>query len=100
MALLFLRVRPPPSTTRSATLFPYAALCRSPSADLERVGGALGGRLPSRVVVGSDDEGADRFGYDHMAHEGRAAGDPNGDAQAFMERQPVDRKSTRLNSSH
>src|SRR3546814_5903994 len=45
--------------------------------------------FPSRVVVGSDDEGADRFGYYHMAHEGRAAGDPNGDAQAFMERQPV-----------
>src|SRR3546814_11802190 len=61
----------PPRSTRTVTLFPYTTLFRS------------------RVVVGSDDEGADRFGYDHMAHEGRAAGDPNGDAQAFMERQPV-----------
>src|SRR3546814_2454603 len=71
MFFVFLRIRRPPRSTRTDTLFPYTTLCRSEVAakdvdvDLE----ALVGRLRWRIPVGDDDaaEGVGR-GERHEGH--------------------------------
>src|SRR3546814_17077519 len=81
--LFFLVLRPPPRATRTDTLFPYTTLFRS----------AFGGQLPG-------DGGSDQPGpADDDFHGGSFAlsvAVEIGDA----ERLQLDRKSTRLNSSH
>src|SRR3712207_7394271 len=76
-------IRRPPRST----LFPYTTLFRSPPAPVRRRGGPTGGRRVRRRRAGP---------ARHSAHR-RATG------VALVlghRRQPPDRKSTRLNSSH
>src|SRR3546814_15338112 len=101
--------RRPPRSTRPDTLFPYPTLCRSLAAvDLSPLDpgtpGHAEGRGPDRVlvdhrepigpdetplvVVPQEDEG--QRGEHHEAHQGHHEG----------HRGELDRKSTRLNSSH
>src|SRR3546814_11444169 len=89
----FLRIRRPPRSTRTDTLFPYTTLFRSGAAAPEtpegHIGAARVGRVrvaPLRVGLPDLDHGvAGRLAVavQHAAHEADA-----------------DRKSTRLNSSH
>src|SRR3546814_11412778 len=97
MYILFLLRRRPPGSTRTDTLFPYTTLVRSgTSATAGRLAaGADGGRHPARVgrrcVAGA--------GAANAVH-GRAGGDRLHDRTEHTGRDPGDRKSTRLNSSH
>src|SRR3546814_15233137 len=105
-------IRRPPRSTRTDTLFPYTTLFRS-----EGVAQGVEGRLhhvvrirrphrlgdhvvyPERLEnrahrTAGDDAGAHRRGTDHHAAGTEVA------EHVVMERAALDRKSTRLNSSH
>src|SRR3546814_19198971 len=102
-------LRRPPRSTRTDTLFPYTTLFRSPAMPQGAIEGSTegdlsadaGGDAPAVVAVERlDDERpaqAFRFGERcvHVAEQAAA-----GDGQAGFVQQPLDRKSTRLNSSH
>src|SRR3546814_18609357 len=95
ISIFFLIIPLPPRSTRTATLFPYTTLFRSPQRrsirSLGQVDGVrfLGRRADARVGEGRHlGEGGDRGPRD------REGGERPG---TFAE---TDRKSTRLNSSH
>src|SRR3546814_17411220 len=96
-------IRPPPRSTRTATLFPYTTLFRSPGARLEPI---LSGSDPLIEQLALEVSAAARTGgmsaslhVDQLALSiaGRLVRKNGGDRQAETTR---DRKSTRLNSSH
>src|SRR3546814_16681162 len=96
----FLRIRRPPRSTRTDTLFPYTTLFRSAP--------AAGGRPGPPESAGRDQrrnapprrahelcrsgDSASACGGEHI-HHAENTGEP-------LSRLPLDRKSTRLNSSH
>src|SRR3546814_17240094 len=100
MLFFLLMIRRPPRSTRTYTLFPYTTLCRS---HVRFVSAAL---LPDQgISIG----GRRRDGRDvrlpDLGHEGAAPGsrrkrdvDRTGRGMSFVS--GIDRKSTRLNSSH
>src|SRR3546814_13522064 len=101
-------IRRPPRSTRTDTLFPYTTLFRSPEEILLLVEAGLeldhrGYRLPSfgRVDEGADDRGllagaVERLlDRDHVRILGRLTEEGDNNVEAL-----IDRKSTRLNSSH
>src|SRR3712207_8091169 len=77
--VFFLMIRRPPRST----LFPYTTLFRSRGGEAAEARRVVGGLL---AEGGVDDESV--------------AGEPRGAPQRLAQRQPADRKSTRLNSSH
>src|SRR3546814_11743079 len=94
----FLMVRLPPSSTRTATLVPYPTLFRSP----RRRG--VGGGHP---MITDDTAGAGLAArgpyFDELEHGMVFDGAPGvtlTEGGAAMHQAVVDRKSTRLNSSH
>src|SRR5690606_41531313 len=89
-----LAVRVPPTST----LFPYTTLFRSKicyeSAFPEFMAGAIGADAPGKVIVILSQDswfGRSRQPYQHLWQSA---------LRAVENRVPVDRKSTRLNSSH
>src|SRR3546814_17437576 len=101
MFVFFLRIRPPPRSTRTDTLFPYTTLFRSLTLhflDTEeriRTAAEIRKRLkpgaPFVAAHGSFPQGAgtrDRWLDRYASYAIASGGDPE------------DRKSTRLNSSH
>src|SRR3546814_11664668 len=92
----FLMIRRPPRSTRTDTLFPYTTLFRSD--DRGAAGLEPFENLPLRI--------GDRLFATEIFHMRRGDGGDDGDVRAHDERQRgefarmVDRKSTRLNSSH
>src|SRR3546814_9826704 len=109
-------IRRPPRSTRTDTLFPYTTLFRSLGPESERGGladpcladvGAVGGAevLDEPLLTGRGDAGV--AGGDVVVVESdrgvRAPTDQDrclGQVGAFADVGAVDRKSTRLNSSH
>src|SRR3546814_11144549 len=97
--------RRPPRSTRTATLFPYTALFRS-------IGiGAMGGARRGAVDGDAEADGLPRHWLPRRRrphHQMQVAGmeaidDPAGltvQRGELAAHRPVDRKSTRLNSSH
>src|SRR5688572_31264520 len=86
MFLFFLMIRRPPRST----LFPYTTLFRSrPSAR---------GTRPAAPGDGADHVGRGRGGQDLARRSG--GGRPFGGARPVLDDRRLDRKSTRLNSSH
>src|SRR3546814_14175806 len=95
-SLLFLMRRQPPRSTRTDTLFPYTSLFRSAqpvgdgavkvaAREPQFVGQFLGPRIEVGEMVAP--------GLDRAAHGGDILGQQ-------LDREVIDRKSTRLNSSH
>src|SRR3546814_11040357 len=86
---LFLRIRRPPRSTRTDTLFPYTTLFRSPRPGRQGTATALmSGLLPRHI---------------EFVEALRSAGLPvsmSEDIDAAKAVTSLDRKSTRLNSSH
>src|SRR3546814_20521473 len=102
-------IRRPPRSTRTDTLFPYTTLFRSPnfidtSADLARI--AHVDRVASQSFDRARDIGpTDRAGHNrlHIGDIQAVAGRRQAidlDIHVPPARQSLDRKSTRLNSSH
>src|SRR3546814_8917820 len=101
-------IRLPPRATRTDTLFPYTTLFRSMPADLQtrllrvlstgefyRVGGVAAIRVDVRVVAATHQD------LDELVREGRFREDLYHRLNVIRVRiPPLDRKSTRLNSSH
>src|SRR3546814_17105053 len=99
MFFFFLRIRRPPRSTRTDTLFPYTTLFRSgvPCASRPGIRGREGlpaeqGRLAGGPVVEPGHGGRRRA----ARRDGREHGPPEGGRPRDL----GDRKSTRLNSSH
>src|SRR3546814_14818833 len=91
--VFFLLIRRPPSSTRTATLFPYTTLFRSWNATLQirrRVD------LLALQIVGIQRRNRDR----HVLQVFRRAPRSDDDFGDSAGRRVPDRKSTRLNSSH
>src|SRR3546814_14918801 len=87
--VFFLMIRRPPRSTRTDTLFPYTTLFRSEAQRVEQLDVLLG------VFAGQ------RRGFAGKLVEGIGDGDGIvGDVRQRHIAQHVDRKSTRLNSSH
>src|SRR3546814_14227109 len=93
--IFFLMIRRPPRSTRTDTLFPYTTLFRAP--DLEP------------ILAFGDDDGAIRVALAEEAASERGAAPfrsrrvvvlPAGTLGECADGDLVDRKSTRLNSSH
>src|SRR3546814_16335764 len=88
MCFLFLMIRRPPISTRTDTLFPYTTLFRSGGDAEQQVDGGLDHRRfqlrrgIQRQQELEDDDGEDRAD------------------RVVQHALPLDRKSTRLNSSH
>src|SRR3546814_14510318 len=106
--LFFLKIRRPPRSTRTDTLFPYTTLFRShvgigdvahdqveaARADrLDQLRGQLRAVHLRLQVVGGDLRARDEDALLAVEHVLAAAAEEEGDVR-------VDRKSTRLNSSH
>src|SRR3546814_16424098 len=96
-------IRPPPRTTRTDTLLPYTTLFRS------AVEGAVVGHLEGHVRVAVVDAFCSGGAGDDRKHRDPEAIDEAGPQQRSAqaeaadrghETRAVDRKSTRLNSSH
>src|SRR5687768_18184038 len=88
MSLFFLMIRRPPRST----LFPYTTLFRSRGGDVDVVDVRPDLADPRQQLAGADDVGAESFVDGRV--EAHVAG-------AVHDRvQVIDRKSTRLNSSH
>src|SRR3546814_18921113 len=89
----FLKIRRPPRSTRTDTLFPYTTLCRSRPSSLMRWGND--GKVPHE---------ASKRCIELLGNEVlpglREKGQSLGLHDPFEIDAPVDRKSTRLNSSH
>src|SRR3546814_13602816 len=87
----FLMIRRPPRSTRTDTLFPYTTLFRSsPSEGFSR---GLGWTLLLLTLAGC--------ATDSIGKPAAGIGAAEGDAAQVMQiADDVDRKSTRLNSSH
>src|SRR3712207_7120144 len=81
----FLMIRRPPRST----LFPYTTLFRSDGEVRITRDGGQGGGAAARVVA-----------VDQVDGPGRHAGGRHDGVEAVLADQPVDRESTRLNSSH
>src|SRR3546814_19506884 len=97
--------RRPPRSTRTDTLFPYPTLFRSPLAGDGQIRFALIGGLVQYPLPLGDDGGDQHLprdidgGAPHV--EDRVYGEQQARAlQRQAERGKLDRKSTRLNSSH
>src|SRR3546814_15984284 len=88
VVFFFLMLRRPPISTRTDTLFPSTTLVRSGAA---RAGGDL------RLLRHEADQGAEAGG-EHGPYAAR--GGPNHLPRAYRRLRGLDRKSTRLNSSH
>src|SRR3546814_14045620 len=102
MFFFFLMIRRPPRSTRTDTLFPYTTLFRATvepvmmnpvSRPFERHRAGIGEIVHAAIV-----EMADRPAFLPIDMED-GAGDPRPEVPHFLQRH-VDRKSTRLNSSH
>src|SRR3546814_14160172 len=94
--LFFLRIRRPPRSTRTDTLFPYTTLFRSAAAHARR--GGVPGHL---VLVLDTGAGALDRREGAVVGEGLATlAAVAGDHRPQIAGGAVDRKSTRLNSSH
>src|SRR3546814_14608400 len=97
----FLMIRRPPRSTRTDTLFPYTTLFRSLGHARQRVDGARDGERRCGTAGGLVDPirhlvGLRLAGLDHE-HLHDAVADP---LAGPVLAQHLDRKSTRLNSSH
>src|SRR3546814_11104145 len=92
-SFLFLKKRRPPSSTRTDTLFPYTTLFRSDG----QVRITLHDRVRSRskLAQSMDGDGLRRDMHDVTAPLAELQTYPDG-----SRRVAIDRKSTRLNSSH
>src|SRR3546814_20064860 len=101
--VFFLMIRRPPRSTRTDTLFPYTTLFRSGARQRRRV-----------IMLRRDRRGPEhaRAGAENQAWVSREPGPKSGtqaehaaeclvlDVDADRRPDPLDRKSTRLNSSH
>src|SRR3546814_12418561 len=94
LMFLFFVIRRPPKSTRTDTLFPYSTLVRS--AQLEAIRGDIENGLSREALQDVLPPGGARNALDcaYWDLEAKASG-----RRAF-ERAGLDRKSTRLNSSH
>src|SRR3546814_12474973 len=93
-SIFFLIIRRPPRSTRTDTLCPYTTLFRSPG------GGDRGPPLRGFGVAGHRWAGLGRNHVDRVCRD-CLGGEGGGRNQRRHERRErVDRKSTRLNSSH
>src|SRR3546814_12347897 len=105
-------VRLPPSSTRTDTLFPYTTLFRSQRNGVAGLVDARPGALRRQAlghlaqpfgVVAEQVDVVNRLTGDHGADEPAAEKEAAGvllQQFALVLRHPLDRKSTRLNSSH
>src|SRR3546814_19254463 len=89
----FLMIRRPPRATRTDTLFPYTTLFRSRAEVVLDVAGALDLIRMGGVALEFGEDGRERLAYDVGEHVEPAA-------MGHAEHDLLDRKSTRLNSSH
>src|SRR3546814_16388403 len=101
--IVFLMIRRPPRSTRTDTLFPYTTLFRS---HVQRLSAAAGYPDPDRRAEHLDQHRRHRVRADEW-RAAAATGRPDPDRRfhqsrgsAAEGRKPLDRKSTRLNSSH
>src|SRR3546814_13261711 len=122
--LFFLIFRRPPRSTRSDTLFPYTTLFRSLGSvaiivSTQKGDGGLGVRITAAIEAAEDEDSYDQYEddadpldeiADALAHHNvpgeladrltRAAGSLDADDPLLALAGALDRKSTRLNSSH
>src|SRR3546814_18211698 len=96
MYFFFLMIRRTPRSTRTDTLFPYTTLFRSE----DEIDPGLG--IAEQIGDPARQKGEHRFAPGHVEHQHR---DPRlerkgGADDTQADRAAVDRKSTRLNSSH
>src|SRR3546814_11645844 len=89
----FLMIRRPPRSTRTDTLFPYTTLFRSSAALLIRLG--QGGEAPPHRGPVAEPRAEHQRPFQEQADIGLV-----GVAHAAVQLDRLDRKSTRLNSSH
>src|SRR3546814_18821218 len=94
--LFYVRSRGPPGFTRTDTLFPYTTLFRSPAFAGE------GARLRRREAVSCRSAAQAERGQWHDAFVARLMRRLTQDVAILQAKDgpPIDRKSTRLNSSH
>src|SRR3546814_20039157 len=100
LLLFFLMIRRPPRSTRTDTLFPYTTLFRSQN-DRESPGPRV--IMPATVRIGRDKpvqvEARAKDSADVIAFKVRLSGVTDDTCRQVV-REAIDRKSTRLNSSH
>src|SRR3546814_20322659 len=91
LLVFFLRVRRPPRSTRTDTLFPYTALFRSAASNrrFASICASVGSSAPARSLRPPEGAGSQRIVTRGARH-----------AIVQSRRNCSDRKSTRLNSSH
>src|SRR3546814_20843319 len=108
MFFFFLLIRRPPRSTRTATLFPYTTLFRSPASSgeddlaehvaLSHRGEALTGLVHRDGAV---DQRTRTRGVEELGQRRQLGPGAHGGADhAELQEEDPDRKSTRLNSSH
>src|SRR3546814_14070883 len=97
--IFFLRMRRPPRSTLTATLFPYTTLFRSDQTDAS-LGGYAGWRSGQLWANGQLSYSWLGFDTDREVQLGQATRVHTGSADGSYLSIGADRKSTRLNSSH
>src|SRR3546814_17813594 len=96
LTILFFQIRRPTISTRTDTLFPYTTLFRSAGQGDHRVATLLAQRVDA---LGRRPEAAQQ--YEHRQRHDRQNADLAQRVEAAeVDQDHVDRKSTRLNSSH
>src|SRR3546814_11536701 len=95
----FLRIRRPPRSTRTDTLFPYTTLFRSKTTVAEALA-AYVGAPPGARIVESDRIRKAMHGVPVETRLPEKAYRPEVSERVYRELARRDRKSTRLNSSH
>src|SRR3546814_16358462 len=101
--LFFYMVPRPPRSTRTDTLFPYTTLFRSIAARSDRFAGIAGrqeGAVPRMAVVDRATEIQPRHPARRELELQFGTLGPHAAGIGGDEREGLDRKSTRLNSSH
>src|SRR3546814_21068958 len=96
-------IRPPPRSTRTDTLFPYTTLFRSVPGDVMQVSVENIGTLERKLTVKFPAERFETQVSARIAEMGRTVrlkGFRPGKVPTTVIKQRLDRKSTRLNSSH
>src|SRR3546814_14049729 len=103
MGMLFvLMIRRPPRSTRTDTLFPYTTLFRSALAVVLAAGGCMGGQddsAPADSATSMTAAGVELPGPSGEPSEA-PSGIPAASGRSVDASNDLDRKSTRLNSSH
>src|SRR3546814_16343411 len=102
-------LRRPPRSTRTDTLFPYTTLFRSHAAERAERAACVDRADAARMAGAPGLEQVERLGTAHLADRDAVGAQPQGRADKIGERSDpvlgahrdeIDRKSTRLNSSH